>query len=183
MTRMTMWILGGVAALAATGLAFAMPALAEEKAPNIPTVPGFNVMQSYGDMAAMHNVMMPLMNQMPVMHDQVMGEVARHLGITLDELNQAMQEKSLTTIAGEKGVAIGEIRATMTSGMKTFLDKLVVDKAITREQAGQILGFMEKNLEWCLTGEMGSMLGSGMMGSGTTGGNMMGGAAGAQDCH
>jgi hypothetical protein len=183
MRKMTAWILGGVAALTVTGLAFAMPALAEDKAPNTdPTAPGYNMMQS-GDMATMHNVMMPLMGQMPAMHQQVMGDVAKQLGMTLDELNQAMKDgKSLATLANEKGVAIGEIRATMTNGMKSFLDKLVADKTITQEQAGQMLGFMEKNMESCLTGQMGG----GMMGGGMMGGGMMGGAAGgtgSQGCH
>lgn len=183
MKRITVWVLGGAAALVVTGLAFAMPALAEDKAPPSPAAPGFSMMQSHGGMAAMHSVMMPLMSQMPAMHEQVMGDVARQLGMTLDELNQAMTEKSLATIADEKGVAIGEVRANMTSGMKTFLDKLVAEKTITEDQAGQILGLMEKNLESCLTGEMGSMMGSGMMGSGMMSGGMMGGGTGAQGCH
>lgn len=52
----------------------------------------------------------------------------------------------------------------MTNGMKTFIDKLVADKTITQEQAGQTLGFMESHMESCLRGQMESMMGSGMMG-------------------
>lgn len=161
MNKTTKWILGTVAALAVSGLAFTMPAMAEEQGPKNMM---HGMMQSHGDMAAMHNVMMPLMSQMPAMHEQMMGDIAQLLGMTADELEQAVKEQSLAEIADDQGVAIGEVRAAMTNGMKTFLDKLVTDETITQGQAGQMLGFMEKKLESCLNGQMGSMMGSGMMG-------------------
>lgn len=57
MQKMKLWILGGVAAVAVSGLAFAMPALAGDKAANNPMTSGMTMMQAGGDMSAMHNVM------------------------------------------------------------------------------------------------------------------------------
>jgi hypothetical protein len=96
-------MLSGAAALVVTGAAFAVPALAQDNAPAGQAGPGFRMMHAMGDMTAMHNVMMPLRNRMPAMHDQVMGDVAGQLGMSLDELSQALKEKSLAAIAEEKG--------------------------------------------------------------------------------
>lgn len=160
------WILGGVAALAIAGAIYAGPVLAAN---------GYGMMGATGsgngghgmmsgsmmggDMMAMHNVMMPLMSQMPAMHSEMMGEVGKLLGLTEEELTQAMANgKTLLDIAAEKNVAPGEIRSTMTRGMKAFLDRLTAEGAITEAQVGQMLGFMEKNLESCLSGNMSEMM-------------------------
>jgi hypothetical protein len=169
MTKTMKWLLGGAAALAVAGAAYAIPALAAGNGSGM--MAGYGMMGGYGmmqarggNMAAMHSTMMPLMGKMAAMHDQVMGEVAGLLNMTVEDLTKAMAEgKSLTALAEEKGVAVGEIRAVMTRSMKAFLDQLVEEGSITREQAAQWLGFMEKHLEYCLTGNMGAMMG--MMGS------------------
>ncbi len=166
MTKRTKWILGGVAALAVSGLIYAMPALAAGNGYGYggPAF-GYGMMQARGgDMATMHNAMYPLMSQMPAIRDQVMGEVAALLDMTADDLYADLGEgKSLADIAAEKGVAIGQIRALMTQNMKAFLDQWVDEGSVTRAQAGRWLGFMEQNLDACLAGQMGGMVG--MMGS------------------
>lgn len=164
------WILGGAAALALTGLIYTGPALAAGEYGMMggrgSIGHGYSMMG--GDMTAMHNVMVPLMSQMPAMHTEVMGEVGKLLGMTEEELVQAMGNgQSLVDIALTKNVTTGELRATMTQSMKAVLDRLLTEGTVTEAQAGQILGYMEKNLESCLTGnmnEMMSMMGSGMMG-------------------
>lgn len=160
------WIFGGAAALVFTGLIYAGPALAagEYGMMGGQGSNGHGHSMVSGEMTAMHNVMIPLMSQMPAMHTEVMGVVGKLLGLTEAELVQAMGSgKSLLDIAAEKNVAPGELRTTMTRGMKAILDRLLTEGTVTEAQAGQILGYMEKNLESCLTGNMSGM--TGMMGN------------------
>jgi len=111
--------------------------------------------------------MAQLMSVMPQIHTQVVGDVAGRLGMTAAELSKAMADgKSLAQIAADQNVAIGEVRAAMTSSMKTALDQLVEAKQLTQEQVGPILGYMEQNLAFCLNGTGGGMMG-GFVPSGT----------------
>lgn len=164
MTKTTKWLLGGVAALAVSGLLYTMPALAAGKGNGF----GYGMMQAFGgDMMAMHNTMAPLMGQMPAIHNEMMDGLADLLDLSADELNTALNSgKSLTQIAEEQGVAIGQVRAFMTQNMKDLLDRLVEAGSLTKAQAGQMLGYMEANLEACLSGQIGGMMSmmSGMMG-------------------
>lgn len=155
------WIIGGVASLAIAGAVFAGPALAAEGTSMMGgMMTGTMSSMMGGDMMEMHNVMTPLMSQMPAMHAEMMAEVGKLLGMTGEELAQAMKGgKSMLDIAAEKNVAPGEIRATMTRGMKAFLDRAVTDGTITQAQAGKILGYMEKQMDACLIGDMSSMMG------------------------
>lgn len=111
-----------------------------------------------GDMAAMHSQMAPLMAQMGAVHDTVMGEVAALLGLNRAELEQALGSgKSLSALAAEKQVAIGDLQAVMTKGMKSFLDAQVQAGTITQEQAAQMLAMHAQNAGTCAAG--GSMMG------------------------
>jgi len=173
------WMLGGVAALTVAGLIYAAPVLAAggygmmggggrasmmsgAGAAGVMNGQGSAMMQ--GNMAQMHNQMAPLMNEMPRIHTQVMGDVAGRLGMNTEDLLKAMADgQSLAQIAADKNVAIGEVRSAMTTSMKTALDQLVEAKQLTQQQAGQILGLMEQNLASCLDGTGGGMMGAGSM--------------------
>lgn len=161
MTTTVKWVLSGLAAVLIAGAAYAVPALAEDR-PSPMMSGGMGAMMKggmgsmmNGDMMEMHNVMMPLMNEMPAMHNEMAPAMAKLLGMTPDELTKAMSEgKSMAQLAKEQGVAIGQVRAEMTKGMKSFLDRLTSEGKITAEQSGKMLGFMEKNMDSCLSGEM-----------------------------
>lgn len=171
MTKTMRWVLGGAAAITISGAAFVAPVLASGGR----MMAGVGMMHGAGsDMAAMHGAMHPLMGQMPAMHQQVMGDVGQLFGMTADELTQALAGgKTLAVLAEEKNVPIGDVRATMTKSMKNVLDQLVEAKTITAEQAGQMLGFMEQNMDACLTGSMSDIMQQ-MMGSGGMMSGMMG---------
>jgi len=175
MNKISKWALGGVAAVAVAGLIYAAPVLAAggygmmgsagtagmmSGAGAAAMMNGQGSAMMQGNMAEMHNLMAPLMNEMPKIHTQVMGDVAGRLGLTADDLFKAMADgKSLAQIAADKNVAVGEVRAAMTTSMKTALDQLVEAKQLTADQSGKILGYMEQNLEACLNGAGGGMMG------------------------
>lgn len=164
MNGTTRWVLGGIVALAVAGAAYVLPAMAAESSvPFGPGRMGFHAGMMSGDMSAMHNQMAPLMAQMGTMHQTVMGDVAALLGMSVEELDQAMADgKSLTALAEEKKVAIGEIRAVMTKAMKSLLDAQVEAGTITQAQAAQMLAMHEQNFGSCSSG--GGMMGGGMQG-------------------
>lgn len=164
MNGTTRWILGGAVALAVAGAAYVLPAMAADTpAPFGPGRMGHHVGMMSGDMAAMHAQMAPLMAQMGSMHEAVMGEVAAVLGMSLEELNQAMADgKSLASLAEEKKVAAGEIRAVTTKAVKELLDGQVAAGTLTQAQAAQMLSQHERNFSTCFSG--GGMMGGGMHG-------------------
>lgn len=169
MNSFTKWVLGGVATVAVAGLVFAGPAIAAGNfGPGMmrAAAEGGRNVGPMGNMMAMHNIMAPLMSQMPAMHEQAIGELSTLLGMTPEEITKAMSEgKSMAQLAEEKGVAIGEIRALMTRNMNAFLDKMVEQGQLSREDAGRVKGFMEQNVDSCLSGGMGGMMGGMMSGS------------------
>lgn len=155
MNTKTRWILGGMAALAVAGLVYARPVLA---------APGWGGMMHNG---MTHNGMIGsgmmgrhamMSGNMPAMHAQSMGEVSALLGMTADELTQAMsQGKTIAQLAAEKNVAVGEIRALMTRQMKSHLDQQVADNQLPQAQAAEMLSMMERNSAACMSG--GGMMG------------------------
>lgn len=159
MTNRTKWILSGVAALLVAGLIYTTPVVAAGRSAVFSAMGMMN-----GDMAEMHSIMAPLMAKMPAMHDRMMSEMGTLFGMTGAELTQAVSGgKSLQTIAAEKNVPIGEVRATKIRGMQAFLDSLVADGSLTQAQAGRLMAHMAQNLDSCLSGAMHS----GMMGTST----------------
>ena len=158
------WMLGGVAALTVAGLIYAAPVLAAGGYGAMSGQASGMMQGIQGNTAEMHSVMAPLMSVMPKIHTQVMGDVAGRLGLTTDDLFNAMADgQSLAQIAADKNVAIGDVRAIMTGSMKAALDQLVEAKQLTAEQAGRMLGYMEQNLTSCLNGTGGGMMGAGGM--------------------
>lgn len=155
MTKTVKWIVSGLAAVVVAGAVYAVPVLAEERSPRMMSG---RMMAGPMGMMEMHSLMAPLMNEMPAMHNEMMPEIAKLFGMTAEELTQAVSEgKSMAQLAEEKGVAMGEVRAAMTRGMKTFLDRLVDEQKISKEQVGKLLGFMEKNMDNCPSGQGGMM--------------------------
>ncbi len=173
MQKRTKWILGAAAALVISGSVFAVPALAQnlgyghmsafmgsanmqkmhQQMMNSGSMAQMHQQMMGSEMMAMHEAMAPLMSQMPAMHDQVMGEVAGHFDMTLDELNAALAEgKTLEQLADEKKVAAEEIISIMTQNMKSFLDSAVEAGTITREQADQMTEMHQQHSTDCLNG-------------------------------
>lgn len=154
----TKWAIALTAVVAAGGLAFAVPAMAQGN--------GFIPRPMMGGgMMAVHNTMAPLMSQMPQMHDQVISEAADLLGMTADELADALAYRSLADLAAEKGIALEEVEQVMTDKMKSFLDRAVADGTLTQEQADQMLKYHAEYSGSCHSGRAGSMMGGagGMM--------------------
>jgi hypothetical protein len=149
MTKTMKWILTGVASLAAASLLFAVPALARATGTDHRSM-----------VATMHGgAMAPLMGQMPAMHDQVMGEIAKRLGLTPAELNQAIADgKSITDLANERNVSPDEVLQIMTEGMRSLLDQAVEAGTITQEQADQMLQFHAQHSAGCLSVHAGNMM-------------------------
>ena len=161
MSHKSRWI-AGAAAVAIAGLVYAFPVSAADTWTAM-MGRGHTMMSGMmtGEMATMHNLMSPLMSEMPAMHAETMGEVARLFNMSADELAQAMSEgKTLAQLAEEKQVAVSDVQAVMTRGMGSFLDRLVSQEKITQAQATQMLGLMERNLSGCLSGQgpMGGMM-------------------------
>lgn len=152
MKTSTKWAIALTAVVAAGGLAFAVPAMAQGNS-------FMPVAMMRGGMMAMHNTMAPLMSQMPEMHNQVIHEVADLLGMPADELTEALADRGLADLAADKGIALEEVEQVMTDKMKAFLDQAVADGTLTREQADQMLEHHAAYSGGCHSGKAGSKMG------------------------
>lgn len=118
-------MIGGVGALAISGLIYVLPAAAGGTWSGRMGDGGMlGGRMMGGDMAAMHDLAAPVMSQMPAMHSEVMPGVSKLLGMSTDELDKAMGEgKSLAQIAREKNVTLEDLQAVKVKGMNAFLDR------------------------------------------------------------
>lgn len=85
------------------------------------------------------------------MHAIVWNGLAGALGLTPDELNAELSSgKTITQIAGDKGIQKEQLAKKLESLVKAGLDKAVADQKITQEQADQMLQHMGGNYLWML---------------------------------
>ena len=73
--------------------------------------------------------------------------ISKILGLTTDEIRDERQEgKSLSDIAGEKGVTKESLLNQMVKARQTQLDALVKDGTLTKEQADDYLAQMKERM-------------------------------------
>jgi Protein of unknown function (DUF2680) len=76
-------------------------------------------------------------------HEQVMTAVAKELGLTYDELQTALQTKTLAQIAEDEGVELEKLQQVAQDAWKAAIEKLVTEGKLTREQADWMLQRMD----------------------------------------
>jgi antitoxin component of RelBE/YafQ-DinJ toxin-antitoxin module len=76
-------------------------------------------------------------------HEQVMTAVAKELGLTYDELQTALQTKTLAQIAEDEGVELEKLQQVAQDAWKAAIEKLVTEGKLTREQADRMLQRMD----------------------------------------
>ncbi|HYF95399.1 MAG TPA: hypothetical protein VD969_24575 [Symbiobacteriaceae bacterium] len=100
-----------------------------------------NMMQSGmmgGDMSKMHD-------SMSGMHEQLLGAAAGALGMTADELSQALADgRGVADLAKGKGVDLAAVTGAMEDARKAAFDEMVAAGTLTQEQADQMLEHMGK---------------------------------------
>ncbi|RKN78229.1 SHOCT domain-containing protein [Paenibacillus ginsengarvi] len=102
------------------------------------------------------------MNQMPGMafHFAVSDELAALLGLTKDELAQAIKSsKSIATIAGEKNVSVDSVVSLLTKASLEKLDKQLADGKLTQEQYDKSKTSLTDTAKKFVNGELGGKFG------------------------
>ena len=72
-------------------------------------------------------------------HEQVMTAVAKELGLTYDQLQAELKNKTLAQIAEDKGVELEKLQQVAQDAWKAAIEQLVEDGKLTREQADWML--------------------------------------------
>jgi hypothetical protein len=105
-----------------------------------------------GQMAQMHEAM-------GGMHDQVHGAVAEALGLTAEELTEAVTAgQSLQELADAAGIDIAVLNETLLAAKTTALQRLVSEGALTQEQADLMIEHMAGMDFAGMHGPMGAMM-------------------------
>lgn len=109
------------------------------------------------DMDAMHDLMMGQGG----MHEQVLNDVAKAIGLTPAQLTTELKNnKSLADIAKEKGVSTQQLAGILQTAIQSGLKQAVADGTLTQAQADAMLKHMDGNYEQMLT-YMGLGMGTG----------------------
>lgn len=81
------------------------------------------------------------------------GEIAKALGMSVDEFQAARQDgKTVADLAEEKGMNTADLAAQIIESRKTVLDQLVKDGKLTQEQVDAMLENMETRMEQAMNG-------------------------------
>lgn len=94
----------------------------------------------YGGMLGMHNFMMGTNG----MHQQVWTAIAQKLGMSYDQLTQAVQNgQSVEQLAQAKGVSLDELKQAAIAALRNSIADLVTQGAMTQEQADWMLDHID----------------------------------------
>ncbi len=107
------------------------------------------------------------------MHSAMWGALAGSLGLTTDELDQALADgKTLEALAAEKGINKEQLAEKMYAAMKDAVDQQVAAGSISREQADRMLESAKGHMTPEHVASMGNMTGSMQGGHGASMGSM-----------
>ena len=94
----------------------------------------------YGGMQGMHNFLLGQNS----MHEQVWTAIAQKLGLTYDELTQAVQNgQTIQQLAQTKGISMDELQTAALDAMRTYFAGLVEQGVMTQQQADWMLDRMD----------------------------------------
>ena len=80
-----------------------------------------------------------------IMHDTMIAEVAKALGMTVDDLEARLADgESVWQVARDKGLSDQEISDIMLAARDSALDKAVADGLLTQEQADWMKEHMQQ---------------------------------------
>lgn len=119
----------------------------------------------------MNGQMAQMQEAMGGMHDQVHGAVAEALGLTAEELTEAVAAgQSHQELADAAGIDITVLNETLLAAKTSALQSMVSDGALTQEQADQMLEHMASMDFAGMHGQKGPMMhGGGCNGAPKTG--------------
>ena len=79
--------------------------------------------------------------------NQITDDVAQRLGMTADELKQALKDgKTIAQLAQEKGISLDSLTKALSAQRTAKIQQALKDGKITQDQASKMLDNLKKNL-------------------------------------
>lgn len=86
-------------------------------------------------------------------HIEALGAAASYLGMTEDELRQALEDKTLAQIAKDKGKSVSGLVNALVAVQEKRIDQAVADGRITKQQATELEARLSEHVEALVEGE------------------------------
>jgi ribosomal protein S20 len=87
-------------------------------------------------------------------HADILGTAASYLGMTEDDLRDALDDKTLADIAKEKGKSVSGLVAALVAVEKKRIDQAVTDGRITKAQATELESRLQERMLALVNGEL-----------------------------
>ena len=87
-------------------------------------------------------------------HADILGTASTYLGMSEDELREALDGKTLAEIAKDKGKSVAGLVAALVAAEEKKIDEAVADGRITKAQATEIKSRLEDRMQALVNGEL-----------------------------
>jgi ribosomal protein S20 len=87
-------------------------------------------------------------------HADILEAAASYLGMTADELREALDGKTLADIAKDKGKSVAGLVAALVTAEEKKIDEAVADGRITKAQATEIKSRLQDRMQALVDGEL-----------------------------
>ncbi len=88
------------------------------------------------------------------LHADILGTAATYLGMSEDELREALDGKTLTEVAKDKGKSVSGLVAALVAAEEKRIDEAVADGRITKAQATEIKSRLHDRMQALVDGEL-----------------------------